>query len=193
MCRWRAFSAGAHAQVAQGIRRVRARGAKAIVFDLRANGGGLLNEAVLVSSLFVGDGRIVSTKGRSRPEKVYEATGDPIYGDGPLVVLVDRGSASASEIVAGALQDRKRAKLVGDRTFGKGVFQEVKELENGGALDITVGEYFTPNGRNLGGGGVKVGRGLAPDIKARDKAATEKRDEALDKAVQVVAKQAGGR
>ena len=74
-------------------------------------------------------------------------------------MLVNRETASASEIVTGALQDRDRAKVVGTRTFGKGVFQEINELSNGGALDITAGQYFTPNGRNLGGGGVKPGDG----------------------------------
>ena len=76
-----------------------------------------------------------------------------------MVVLVDRGTASAAEIVTGALQDRDRAKVVGTHTYGKGVFQEIEPLPNGGALDITVGEYFTPNGHNLGGGGVEEGAG----------------------------------
>ena len=96
-------------------------------------------------------------------------------------------SASASEIVTGALQDRHRAKVVGTRTFGKGVFQEIKELSNGGALDITVGEYFTPSGKNLGGGGPKKGAGVTPDVKAEDNEKT-KRDEALDVAVKTVAR-----
>ena len=103
-----------------------------------------------------------------------------------MAVLVNEGSASASEIVAGALQDRERAAVVGTRTFGKGVFQEVRELSNGGALDITVGEYFTPKGRNLGGGGPKKGRGIAPDVRALDDPKT-KPDEALDVAVATVA------
>ena len=90
-------------------------------------------------------------------------------------MLVDEGSASASEIVTGALQDRKRAKVVGTRTYGKGVFQEIERLANGGALDITVGEYFTPSGRNLGGGGVRKGAGITPDIKASDDPKTEPR------------------
>ena len=148
------------------------------MFDLRHNGGGLLNEAVEVASVFIPDGRIVSTKGRSRPERVYNASGGAIPGKIPVVVLVDEGSASASEIVTGALQDRKRAKVVGKRTFGKGVFQEIERLANGGALDITVGEYFTPSGRNLGGGGVRKGAGITPDIKASDDPETEP-DEAL--------------
>ena len=109
------------------------------------------------------------------------------YGvdDVPVVVLVNRGTASASEIVTGALQDRDRATVVGTRTFGKGVFQEIEQLSNGGALDITVGEYFLPSGRNIGGGGVAKGDGITPDVKALDDPKT-KPDEALDKAVGVV-------
>ena len=83
-----------------------------------------------------------------------------------MVVLVDRGTASAAEIVTGALKDRGRAKVVGTHTYGKGVFQEIETLANGGALDITVGEYFTPSGRNLGGGGVREGAGIPPDVSA---------------------------
>ena len=106
-----------------------------------------------------------------------------------MVVLVDRNSASAAEIVAGALQDNERAKLVGTRTFGKGVFQQVIELSNGGALDITAGQYFTPKGRNLGGRGTATGAGLTPDVQAQDDPKT-KDDEALDVALQTVAKAA---
>jgi carboxyl-terminal processing protease len=80
------------------------------------------------------------------------------------VVLVDANTASASEIVTSALQDHHRATVVGTHTFGKGVFQEEEPLSNGGALDITVGEYFTPNGRNLGGGGIKQGAGVVPEV-----------------------------
>jgi len=179
------FSSGAHGEVSDAVERLKERGAGALVLDLRGNGGGLLNEAVLVSSLFVGDGTIVSTKGRSRPERTFEATGRAIDTKSPMVVLVDEGSASASEIVTGALKDRERATVVGRRTFGKGVFQEVMQLPNGGALDITVGEYFTPDGRNLGGGGTKKGAGITPDVKALDDPATP-RDEALDAAVRTV-------
>ena len=123
------------------------KGAESVVLDLRDNGGGLLNEAVLVSSIFIPEGKIVTTRGRSRPERVFEATGGAINSKIPVAVLVNDQSASASEIVTGALQDRDRATVVGTRTFGKGVFQEIKQLSNGGALDITVGEYFTPSGR----------------------------------------------
>jgi carboxyl-terminal processing protease len=158
------FTAGAHAQVAEAIRRLRAKGAQSLIFDLRDNGGGLLDEAVLIGSLFIKDGTIVSTDGRSRPRHVYQAVGDDVSGDLPVVVLINKGTASAAEIVSGAIQDRHRGKLVGTHSFGKGVFQEVKRLSNGGALDITVGQYFLPSGRNLGAGGVKEGAGLQPNV-----------------------------
>ena len=184
------FTSGAHGEVRKAVDDLLDKGAEGVVLDLRNNGGGLLNEAVLVSSIFIDDGTIVSTDGRARPKRVFEATGDAIDAKIPVVVLVNRESASASEIVTGALQDRDRAEVVGTRTFGKGVFQEVRRLSNGGALDITVGEYFTPSGRNLGGGGVKQGAGIDPDVKAEDDPETTKRDEALDVAVKTVAGEA---
>ncbi|WP_053225876.1 S41 family peptidase [Solirubrobacter soli] len=180
------FTAGSGKDVKDAVNKELKDGATGVVLDLRHNGGGLLNEAVSVASVFLPDGRVVSTKGRARPEHVYNAEGGAIKGSIPVVVLVDEASASASEIVTGALQDRKRAKVVGTRTFGKGVFQEIERLPNGGALDITVGEYFTPTGRNLGGGGVRRGAGITPDIQASDDPKTAK-DEALDKALETVA------
>jgi carboxyl-terminal processing protease len=184
------FTSGAHGEVRDAVDELLDKGAEGVVLDLRDNGGGLLNEAVLISSIFIPDGTIVSTDGRARPKRVFEATGNAIDSKIPVVVLVNRSSASASEIVTGALQDRHRAEVVGTRTFGKGVFQEVRKLSNGGALDITVGEYFTPSGRNLGGGGVKQGAGIQPDIKASDDADTKQRDEALDVAVETAARPA---
>src|SRR5215211_1538028 len=124
------FTSGAHGELSQAVRKLLRQGADGIVLDLRDNGGGLLNEAVLISSIFIPEGKIVSTKGRSRPERVYEATGGAIPTSVPVAVLVNRQSASASEIVTGALQDRKRATVVGTRTFGKGVFQEIEQLSN---------------------------------------------------------------
>jgi carboxyl-terminal processing protease len=179
------FSSGAHAEVYAALRRLQKRGAKAYVLDLRDNGGGLVSEAQLVASAFLKDGPIVTTKGRAVKEQTLRATGDPVIPTAPTVVLVDNGTASASEIVTGALQDRGRAKVVGTETFGKGVFQEVLELSNGGALDITAGQYFTPKGRNLGGKGVATGKGIIPDIKAQDDQKT-RRDEALDRAESVL-------
>ena len=175
------FTSGAHGAVEEAVRDLLDKGAEGVVLDLRDNGGGLLNEAVLVSSIFIPDGKIVTTKGRSRPTRVYEASGGAISSKVPVVVLVNGNSASASEIVTGALQDRDRAKVVGEQTFGKGVFQEIEPLSNGGALDITVGEYFLPSGRNLGGEGVE------PDVVARDDPDTPRRDEALQAALRQVA------
>ena len=180
------FTSGAHGEVSSAVKRLLKEGADGVVLDLRDNGGGLLNEAVMVSSVFIPDGKIVTTRGRSRPEQVYEATGGAIDTDIPVVVLVNDRSASASEIVTGALQDRDRAKVVGTRTFGKGVFQEIEPLQNGGALDITVGEYFLPSGRNLGGGGVQRGAGVSPDVQAEDDPDTPK-DEALAAALREAA------
>lgn len=176
------FSSGAHGELYGAIKQAEQDGAKGIVFDLRGNPGGLVSEARLVASAFLPDGPIVTTRGRNVPERTLDATGDPVAPKIPVVVLVDRNSASAAEIVAGALQDRGRATLVGEATYGKGVFQEVTPLRNGGALDITVGRYFTPKGRNLGGGGVDRGKGLQPDVKAKDDAETRE-DEALDRAL----------
>jgi carboxyl-terminal processing protease len=176
----------AHVEMNDAIRRAKRRRAKGIVFDLRGNGGGLVTEAQLIASMFIAEGPIVTTRGRAVPERTLDAVGQPVAGRLPTVVLVDGGTASASEIVAGALQDRKRAKLVGVRTFGKGVFQEIMPLDNGGALDITVGQYFLPSGRNLGGPGTKPGSGLKPDVRAPDDPDT-KADETLERALQVLA------
>jgi carboxyl-terminal processing protease len=180
------FTSGAHGQVKQAITGLLDKGAKGVVLDLRDNGGGLLDEAVLISSIFLPDGKVVSTKGRSRPEHTYDATGGAISTKLPVTVLVDGQTASASEIVTGALQDRHRATVVGTRTFGKGVFQEVERLSNGGALDITVGEYFLPSGRNLGGGGVKRGSGITPDVTAKDNPDTPRDDEGIDAALKAL-------
>jgi carboxyl-terminal processing protease len=179
------FTDGSGAELRSQVNTVLHEGAKALILDLRENGGGLLEEAVNVASIFIPDGTIVSTDGRSQPRQVYTAKGNAISAAIPMVVLVDRGTASAAEIVTGALQDRHRARVVGTHTFGKGVFQEIQPLQNGGALDITVGEYFTPSGRNLGGGGVKEGAGIRPDVYALDNPHTA-RDEALTVAEKTV-------
>jgi carboxyl-terminal processing protease len=161
------FSAGAHGEVRESVEHELHAGVRGLVLDLRANGGGLVEEAQLVASVFVSKGTIVSTRGRSQPSETLIATGDAIPGSIPVVVLVDGNTASAAEIVTAALQDHQRATVVGTHTFGKGVFQEQEPLSNGGALEITVGEYFTPNGRNLGGGGVRQGAGITPEVLVR--------------------------
>jgi carboxyl-terminal processing protease len=181
----------AHVEMAAAIHRALERKAKGIVFDMRGNGGGLVSEAQLIASMFLKGGPIVTTRGRAVQEQTLDAVGTPIAGNLPTVVLVDRGTASAAEIVAGALQDRRRAELVGTKTFGKGVFQEVMPLSNGGALDITVGQYFLPSGRNLGGPGTKQGAGLKPTVRAVDDPKTPKVDEALDVARAELARKLG--
>ena len=174
------FSSGAHGLLKRDVERLIRRGADGIVLDLRGNGGGLLTEAVLVSSIFVEDGKIVSVRGRSRPERTEEAQGNAIDEKVPMVVLVDGGSASASEIVAGALRDRGRADVVGTRTFGKGLVQEVEPLSNGGVLDLTVANYYLPSGKTISRDGLK------PDVRARDNPRTA-RDEALPRALDTLA------
>ena len=158
------FSPGAHGEVREAVQGELRRGARGIVLDMRANGGGLVEEARLTASIFIAKGTIVVTRGRTQPSQTLTAAGHAISASVPLVVLVDGNTASAAEIVAAALQDHRRATIVGTHTFGKGVFQEEQPLSNGGALDITVGEYFTPDGRNLGGGGVKQGAGITPEV-----------------------------
>jgi carboxyl-terminal processing protease len=159
------FSEGSAGEVRSAVEKLLKQGARGLVFDLRANGGGLVSEARLIASIFIQSGVIVTTRGRAQPTIVLSAVGDAIPTSIPMVVLVDRDTASASEIVTAALQDHRRATVVGTHTYGKGVFQELEPLSGGGAIKITVGEYFTPNGRNLGGGGVKEGAGITPEVR----------------------------
>lgn len=166
------FSDGVHGVLRQAINRQLKKGAKGIILDLRGDPGGLLREAVLVSSQFIEKGVIVTTKGRAEPKHVYHAQGGAISPKIPVVVLVDQGTASSSEITTGALRDRGRATVLGTRTFGKGVFQEIEPLENGGALDLTVGRYYLPNGEPLPKNGIKA------QVHALDNPKT-KADEAL--------------
>jgi len=166
------FSSGAHGLLRREVDELLGEEAEGIVLDLRGNGGGLLSEAVLVASIFIEDGEIVSVRGRSRPERTEDAEGDAIDADVPVVVLVDGGSASASEIVTGALRDRGRATVVGTRTFGKGLVQELEPLSNGGVLDLTVANYYLPSGKTIGR------NGIPPQVRAEDDPDT-RRDEAL--------------
>ncbi|HOA73802.1 MAG TPA: S41 family peptidase [Phycisphaerae bacterium] len=128
---------------------------RGLVLDVRDNPGGLLPKVVSIVDRFVREGRIVSTKRRVGPEQTYIATGKDLYPDFPMAVLINRGSASASEILAGALRDHGRATLVGERTFGKGSVQELIPLENGnGAIKLTTAYYYLPNGERIHGHGV---------------------------------------
>ena len=151
------FANNAAAQVRDEVERLTEQGAKGIVLDMRDNGGGLFSEAVEVASVFIETGDIVKFKERGEPIASYEAEGDA-FEDLPLVVLVNEGSASASEIVAGAFKDRERAILVGSTTYGKGSVQEVFELEDASALKLTTGRYFTPDGDPI------TEDGIEPDV-----------------------------
>lgn len=132
---------------------------KGLVLDLRNNPGGVLDGAVAVSDAFINDGLIVYTEGRIDDSKMrFTARPGDILNGAPLVVLVNQGSASASEIVAGALQDDKRALIVGSKTFGKGSVQTILPLSNGGAVKLTTARYFTPSGRSI------QAEGITPDI-----------------------------
>ena len=172
------FSEGAHGELRDAVERLDDRGAEGLIIDLRGNGGGLLTEAVLTSSIFVEDGVIVTTNGRTQPDHTYEAEGDALPPR-PIVVLINGDTASASEIFTAALDDAGLADVVGETSFGKGVFQEVIELDNGGALDLTVGEYLTRDGVSL------AGKGIEPEVPARDVPKT-KPDEGLQKALEVL-------
>jgi carboxyl-terminal processing protease len=178
--RYASFRAGAHGELKTTLERLYRRGAEGLVLDLRDNGGGLLNEAVLTASLFLREGElVVSTDSRTMGEREYEATGDPLPRR-PTVVLIDRDTASAAEILASALADHDLATIVGTRSFGKGTFQELIDLSEGGALDLTVGEYFTADGVSL------AGKGIKPEVRAVDDPETA-RDEGLQRALDVLA------
>jgi carboxyl-terminal processing protease len=132
---------------------------KGLILDLRDNGGGLLNQSIKVADLFLEDGKILSIKGRqNKNTKVFKATPDQLKRDYPMIVLINGGSASASEIVAGALQDQKRALILGTTSFGKGSVQTVETLRDGSGLKLTIARYYTPSGRSI------QAKGIEPDI-----------------------------
>ena len=147
---------------------------KGLIMDLRNNPGGLLNQAVAVSDVFLDQGVIVSIKGRKPSHtEVFEARADSVKRNYPMVVLINGGSASAAEIVAGALQDHKRAVILGTTSFGKGSVQTVKPLKDGFGLKYTIARYYTPNGRSI------QAQGITPDIELilqRLEEKTEKED-----------------
>jgi carboxyl-terminal processing protease len=178
------FSEGAHALLANAVKKVEKEGAEGVVLDLRHNPGGLLDEAVLCASLFLPEGEtVVITKSRTQGESVHK-TSDGQVTKLPVVVLIDGGTASAAEILAAALADDAGAITVGTRSYGKGLFQEEQTLSNGGALKLSVGAFFTPEGVNLA-----TSHGIHPDVKVKDDLATPA-DEAEQRALGVLAGQA---
>jgi len=161
------FARGAADQIHAEVAGLLKDGVRGVVLDLRDNGGGLFQEAVGVASTFIEDGEIVTYRQRSEGDIVYDAEGDA-FEDLPLVVLVNEGTASASEIVAGALQDRERAMIIGTTTYGKGSVQEVVPLTDSSALKLTIAAYFTPNGNDINGSGID------PDVEVDDTAAVQR-------------------
>jgi carboxyl-terminal processing protease len=154
------FSQESGALLKRAVEKVEDEGAEGILLDLRHNPGGLLEQAVQSASIFLPEGEVVvTTKSRTQGDSTHETAGGNLPAK-PLVVLIDGGTASAAEILTAALIDDGEATTVGETTYGKGVFQEEHSLDNGGALKITVGEYFTPDGENL----AKT-HGIHPDVR----------------------------
>ena len=162
--RLKAFNNNSSRQLVEEINKLEVKNKPVgYILDLRNNPGGLLTQAVKISDYFLDDGEIVSTKGRRKREnrKFFAKKGDQINGL-PLIVLINNGSASASEIVAGALQDQKRAILLGEKTYGKGSVQSIIPLKNRGAIRLTISKYYLPSGKSISAVGV------LPDIKIEE-------------------------
>lgn len=144
------FSEQTTQDIAKAVQDLRNKGAKGIVIDLRQNPGGILEEAFAMANLFLPEGKeLLSVRGRGGENQRYVSQRQPLAGDIPMIVLVDGYSASASEIVAGALQDYDRALILGTTTFGKGLVQSVYNLDGGYALKLTTGKWYTPSGRSI--------------------------------------------
>ena len=142
------FTENVSGDIRNAILKLKKQGMKKLVLDLRGNGGGLMNEAINIVSLFVPKGSlVVSSKGQGISEQIYKTTSEPVDTEMPLIVMVDSGSASSSEIVTGALQDLDRATVMGTRTFGKGLVQSIRPLPYNGQLKVTTAKYYTPSGR----------------------------------------------
>lgn len=179
------FDASAGEDVRAEIKKLKDQGAKGIVFDLRGNPGGLLTAGVDVSSAFIDKGVIVSIKEKKGTERKYTAVGRADAAI-PMVLLVNKNSASASEIVAGALQDYGRGPIIGEQTYGKGSVQTVMDLSDGSGLIITTAKYYTPKGRSIS----KIG--VTPDIKVAQPEGEGQPDVQLDKAKEVLRQMLAG-
>ena len=144
------FSQTTYEEFMKSMEKLQGTGMKKLVLDLRGNGGGILNEAVDIADEFLEDGKlIVYTQGNKTPKEEYKSKRPGLFEKGALIVLTDEGSASASEVLSGALQDWDRATIIGRRTFGKGLVQEQYDLSDGAALRLTIARYYTPSGRSI--------------------------------------------
>ena len=163
----------------EALKDLKSQGAQALILDLRTNPGGILDEAVKVASNFIDDDTVVTVKSRRREDETYNTVSDINAVDLPMVVLINEGSASASEIVAGAISDHDRGKLIGQKTFGKGTVQTVIPLGDGSALRLTTARYYTPNGTFI------HEKGIEPDIMIEFNQDSEE-DEQLQKAIELL-------
>ncbi|GAB4441212.1 MAG: S41 family peptidase [Anaerolineae bacterium] len=175
-----AFTERSNAEIIQALTELQEQGAESYVLDLRGNGGGLLDAAVDIASQFLGDGVVVREDRQNEGEREYGVRSGGKLLDAPLVVLVNGGTASASEIVAGALQDYDRATLIGEKTFGKGSVQLIYELSDKSRLHVTVAKWFTPNRNQIDGAG------LAPDVEVlfTEEDHANQRDPQLERAIE---------
>lgn len=174
------FGDGTVKEVTTAIVAAKEAGAQGLLLDVRHNGGGYLDGAVALSSLFLQKGEIVSVKGRGDSLTHHYASGPPLLPDIPMAILVNQGSASAAEILAGALQDHQRATVIGMKSFGKGTVQEIIDLPGGSSLRVTTAHWLLPSGRNL------AHEGITPDIviDRTPQDSEAKRDPQLDAALQ---------
>jgi len=154
------FSDGVPEQVKEALAELQNKEIEGLVLDLRNNSGGLVSAGLAVADDFLSGGAIVETRNREGINDTIQASLQTVY-DGPMVILVNGGTASASEILAGALQDNKRATLLGGQTFGKGLIQTLTNLSDGSGLAVTVAGYVTPSGRDIQGEGIAPDRGLS--------------------------------
>jgi len=179
-------------EMEKALNNMKGKNIKGIMLDVRNNGGGLLQNAIEIGSMFMKDGVIVYTIDRDGKKETISSTGNQIW-DRPIVMLINESSASASEILAGALHDNNKAKLVGTKSFGKASVQNVKQLEDGSAILITIAKYLTPNGTDI------TKKGIEPDysveittaeaealFQSQDKTADVQKDPQLKKAIQVL-------
>jgi carboxyl-terminal processing protease len=166
-------------QVAAALQDLEEQGAKGVIIDLRSNPGGYMEPAIRAADLFLRDGMIVSSKGRIAGSSSEYTADDQVEWDLPVVILLDRGSASSSEIFAAALADNDRAILVGETTFGKGSIQKLYRQEDGTAVRLTIARYYTPNGSSIDD------EGIEPDFPVRNPVVGEE-DLQLQKAIEIL-------
>jgi carboxyl-terminal processing protease len=184
------FNGNAATEMATAIRQLSRQGAEGFVLDLRNNPGGLLQAGIAIARQWIDNGPIVYTVNRQGVFDTFEATGDALTHQ-PLVVLVNRGTASASEILAGALQDSGRAQLVGERTFGKGLIQSLFDLADGSGLAVTIAKYETPLHRDINQAGIEPDRAIdgPPPPPIGDRSAADRSDPQYDAALQALVAQ----